>query len=66
MTGLCPDTPSKNKIGIPRSSLPAVAADRVVPPADFILAPPYPVSPTGRVSCAEFAQNPSPKERSHE
>ena len=53
--------PSKNKIGIPRSSLPAVAADRAVPPADFLLAPPHPVSPTGKGSCADFAQNPVTK-----
>src|SRR6202011_6179539 len=32
--------------------------DRAVPPADFLLAPPHPVSPTGRGSCAESAQNP--------
>ena len=28
------------------------------PPSDFLLAPPHPVSPTGRGSCADFAQNP--------
>jgi predicted DNA-binding transcriptional regulator AlpA len=47
--------PSKNKIGLPRSSLAARPGDR---PSDFLLAPHHPVSPAGRGSCADFAQNP--------
>ena len=37
--GLCAGTPSKNKIGIPRSSVAARPADRAVPPPIFFLLP---------------------------
>jgi hypothetical protein len=49
--------PSKNKIGLPNlRSRTRCQIGRS--PSDFLLAPPHPVSPTGRGSCADFAQNP--------
>ena len=55
--GLCPGTPARTK-SVSQSSFADSPPDWAVPPSDFLLAPPHPVSPTGRGSCADFAQNP--------